>query len=60
MSKQVAEYLARQFGDGDYFAKKIRGQWLVWSHAADHVVEFDLKTIAAAAQAEAEAAQLFN
>lgn len=34
-----AEQLAEM--DDDYFAKCIRGRWVVWSKAADHVVEFD-------------------
>jgi len=27
--------------DDDYRARCMRGEWVVWSDAADHVVEFD-------------------
>jgi len=44
MTKEVAEQLA-MMDDQDYVARKIRGHWVVWSKAADHIVEFDQRTI---------------
>jgi hypothetical protein len=41
MTERQAKYLAEQFNDADYQAKKMRGQWVVWCHASEHVVEFD-------------------
>jgi hypothetical protein len=31
--------------DVDYYARKIRGQWCVWSYSSDHVVEFSQRDI---------------
>jgi len=39
MTKEQAQLFAAH--DPDYFARRIRGEWCVWSRAADHVVEFD-------------------
>jgi hypothetical protein len=39
MTKEQAEQLAKF--DETYRARKVRGQWIVWCDASDHVVEFD-------------------
>ena len=39
MTKEQAMRLAMR--ERDYIARKIRGQWVVWSLASEHVVEFD-------------------
>ncbi len=40
MTHEQAELLAKH--DETYRARKLRGQWVVWCDASDHVVEFDL------------------
>ena len=47
MTKEQAETLAKH--DRAYRARKICGHWVVWCDASDHVVEFDQRTIDAAA-----------
>ena len=40
MTRRQADYLASF--DPDYSVRNIcRGEWVVWSKAADHIVEFD-------------------
>lgn len=57
MTKAEAEYLVALFEDVDYCVRRIRGQWCVWQPAADHVVEFDQRTLDfARAEAKAHAA----
>ena len=41
MTEDQALILALADTEGDYRARRIRGEWCVWSDAADHVVEFD-------------------
>ena len=43
LTKALTESEARRLAgyDRDYSARKIRGQWVVWSAAADHAVEFE-------------------
>lgn len=48
MTRAQAEYLAASFNDADYQAKRVHGDWVVWCHASDHVVEFDQRTLDAA------------
>jgi electron transfer flavoprotein alpha/beta subunit len=45
MDKTLAETLAATMGEGDYRARRIRGHWVVWSDASDHMVEFDQRAI---------------
>jgi len=41
MTEHQARQLARAFDDpSEYFAKRIRGQWVVWCKASGHAVEF--------------------
>jgi len=47
LTQAQAERLAKH--DDDYRARKLHGRWVVWCDASDHVVEFDARTIAAAA-----------
>jgi hypothetical protein len=44
MTETLAKTLAATMGR-DYRARKMRGVWVVWSDAADHVVEFDQRAI---------------
>ncbi len=55
MDKSLAETLAAHMGDGDYRARKLRGAWVVWSDASDHVVEFDQRAMEYALQQIAKA-----
>jgi hypothetical protein len=48
MTEEQAKRLAALFKG--YRARKLRGQWLVWCDASDHVVEFDQDIIEQAAQ----------
>lgn len=38
MTKEQAEHLAKH--DASYRARKLKGNWVVWHDAGDHVVEF--------------------
>lgn len=40
MTKEQAESLAKH--ERTYRARKIKGHWVVWCDASDHVVEFDI------------------
>lgn len=48
MTKEQAHQLATL--DKAYRVRKLRGQWVVWCDASDHVVEFPDKMIEAAAR----------
>ena len=39
MTERQARILALR--DRDYFARKLRGQWVVWDDKSDHAVDFD-------------------
>lgn len=50
MTQVMAERLAR---DSKYWvARKIQGEWCVWSSESDHVVEFASNMLEAAARAD--------
>ena len=40
MTKQQAERLAKR--ERTYRARQMKGVWVVWCDASDHIVEFDL------------------
>jgi hypothetical protein len=52
MTEAQAKYLAAS--EPDYRAKKMRGEWVVWCDASDHVVEFDNIVLAHAARLTGE------
>ena len=50
MNERQAKLLAA--GDRAWIARRVRGRWVVWSCASDHVVEFDQRDIDAIIQAD--------
>jgi hypothetical protein len=51
-SESQARYLAARDTTGDYVARKIKGQWYVWSTAVESIVEFDDKSLTQARKAD--------
>lgn len=45
MTEAQAQYLVALFENAGYCVRKSGNEWYVWQPAADHVVEFDQKTL---------------